>query len=76
MALINPHINFNGNAKEAFTFYQSVFGGEFVNIIHFKDIANSPLGLGFSTSPDRADLQSVPATMSKKHLTEMLPSSA
>ena len=29
MALINPHINFNGNAEEAFTFYKSVFGGEF-----------------------------------------------
>ena len=26
MAVINPHINFNGNAEEAFTFYQSVFG--------------------------------------------------
>ena len=40
MALINPHINFNGNAEEAFRFYQSVFGGEFVNIIRFKDIAS------------------------------------
>ena len=29
MAKINPHINFNGNAEEAFTFYKSVFGGEF-----------------------------------------------
>lgn len=25
---LNPYLNFNGNAKEAFTFYQSVFGGE------------------------------------------------
>jgi len=41
MAIINPHINFNGNAEEAFTFYKSVFGGEFVNIIRFKDISNS-----------------------------------
>ena len=39
MALINPHINFNGNAEEAFTFYKSVFGGEFAKIIRFKDIA-------------------------------------
>jgi PhnB protein len=28
MPTINPWINFNGNAKEAFDFYQSVFGGE------------------------------------------------
>jgi PhnB protein len=39
MALINPHINFNGNAEEAFTFYKSVFGGEFTKIMRFKDIA-------------------------------------
>jgi PhnB protein len=39
MALINPHINFNGNAEEAFTFYKSVFGGEFAKIIRFKDLA-------------------------------------
>lgn len=41
MALINPHINFNGNAEEAFTFYQSVFGGAFTKIIRFKDIASA-----------------------------------
>lgn len=40
MALINPHINFNGNAEEAFHFYQSVFGGAFAKIIRFKDIAS------------------------------------
>ncbi len=38
MAQINPHLNFNGNAEEAFLFYQSVFGGEFVKIVRFKDI--------------------------------------
>lgn len=25
MAQINPHINFNGNAEKAFTFYKSVY---------------------------------------------------
>ena len=40
MAQINPHINFNGNAEEAFTFYKSVFGGEFATIVRFKDIAS------------------------------------
>jgi PhnB protein len=38
MARIDPHINFNGNAEEAFKFYRSVFGGEFAKIIRFKDI--------------------------------------
>ena len=40
MATINPWINFNGNAQEAFTFYKSVFGGEFTKVIRFKDIAS------------------------------------
>jgi len=41
MALINPHINFNGNAEEAFNFYKSVFGGEFAKVIRFKDLASA-----------------------------------
>ncbi|MBI3231857.1 MAG: VOC family protein [Candidatus Doudnabacteria bacterium] len=41
MITINPWINFNGNAEEAFTFYKSVFGGEFTKVIRFKDLANS-----------------------------------
>jgi len=38
MALINPHVNFNGNAEEAFNFYRSVFGGSFTKVIRFKDL--------------------------------------
>lgn len=40
MPVINPHINFNGNAEEAFNFYKSVFGGEFAKIIRFKEISS------------------------------------
>ena len=40
MTTINPWINFNGNAEEAFTFYKSVFGGEFAKVIRFKDLAS------------------------------------
>ena len=40
MALINPYINFNGNAEEAFLFYRSVFGGEFATVMRFKDMAS------------------------------------
>jgi PhnB protein len=38
MAQINPYINFNGNAEEAFLFYQSVFGGEFTQVTRFKEM--------------------------------------
>ena len=41
MASINPHINFNGNAEEAFNFYKSVFGGDFAKIMRFKDLASA-----------------------------------
>ena len=41
MTTINPWINFNGNAEEAFTFYKSVFGGEFGKIVRLKDLASS-----------------------------------
>ncbi len=40
MPTINPHINFNGNAEEAFQFYRSLLGGEFTSIVRFKDIAS------------------------------------
>lgn len=41
MATINPYINFNGNAEEAFTFYKSVFGGDFATVIRFKDLQSA-----------------------------------
>jgi len=40
MRAINPWINFNGNAQEAFNFYKSVFGGEFLKVVRFKDLAS------------------------------------
>lgn len=42
MTTINPYINFNGNAQEAFEFYRSVFGGEFGKVIRFKDLPGFP----------------------------------
>jgi len=48
---INPWINFNGNAEEAFTFYKSVFGGEFTKITRFKDLS----GPEFQVSEDEAN---------------------
>ena len=38
MAAINPYLNFNGNAEDAFNFYKSVFGGEFPMVMRFKDV--------------------------------------
>ena len=37
MATLNPYLNFNGNTEEAFNFYKSVFGGEFITLQRFRD---------------------------------------
>lgn len=34
----NPYLNFPGNTEEAFTFYKSVFGGEFVAVVRYQDL--------------------------------------
>ncbi len=41
MVHINPYIHFNGNAEDAFTFYKSVFGGEFSKIMRYKDLSSA-----------------------------------
>ena len=34
---INPYLNFNGNTEEAFNFYKSVFGGEFITVMRYSE---------------------------------------
>lgn len=38
MPSLTPYLIFNGNCEEAFNFYKSVFGGEFLMISRFKDM--------------------------------------
>ncbi len=38
MIRINPWINFNGNAEEAFDFYKSVFGGEVRKVLNEEGV--------------------------------------
>jgi PhnB protein len=37
MATINPYLNFPGTTEEAFNFYKSVFGTEFIMLQRFKE---------------------------------------
>ena len=37
MTSVSPYLNFNGNTEEAFNFYKSVFGGEFLAVMRFSD---------------------------------------
>ncbi len=38
MATTNTYLNFNGNCEEAFTFYKSVFGGDFNYMGRFNEM--------------------------------------
>lgn len=46
MATINPYLNFAGNTEDAFNFYKSVFGGEFMILQRFKDIPGMEIAEG------------------------------
>ena len=41
---VNPYLNFDGNAEEAFQFYRSVFGGEIVVVLRMRDMGGGPPG--------------------------------
>ena len=38
MAVVNPYLTFSGNCEEAFTFYKSIFGGDFQFVGRFKEM--------------------------------------
>jgi PhnB protein len=63
MALINPHINFNGNAEEAFNFYKSAFGGEFAPIMRFKGISNEIMRIALPIGKNILIANDVPKSM-------------
>nr|WP_307810560.1 VOC family protein [Gelidibacter salicanalis] len=58
MMKVNPYLNFDGNAEEAFNFYRSVFGGEF--------IANMKMG-------DAPDTEKLPKEEQKRIMHISLP---
>lgn len=37
MSKLNPYLHFNNNCEEAFNFYRSVFGGQFMMLSRYKD---------------------------------------
>lgn len=45
MKAVNPYVNFKGNTEEAFNFYQSVFGGEFLGVVRFRDFPDNSMGV-------------------------------
>lgn len=58
---IYPFITFNGNCREAMTFYQSCFGGE----LHFSCLGEAPGGHGFPTEMQQLVVH---ATLRSEHI--------
>lgn len=44
---LNHYLNFQGTTEAAFNFYKSVFGGEFLNVMRYRDL---PVGNGAQLS--------------------------
>ena len=42
MTTINTYLTFNGNCEEAFSYYKTVFGGDYESISKFKDMPPDP----------------------------------
>ncbi len=38
MTTVNAYLNFEGNCEEAFNFYKSVFGGEFMSVNRYREM--------------------------------------
>ena len=51
MAILNPYLNFDGNAREAIEFYQGVFGGE-LNVMEGTPIPADGVMHGQLTTPE------------------------
>lgn len=45
MKTASPYLNFPGNTEAAFDFYKSVFGGEFLSVVRFKDFGGNAMGV-------------------------------
>jgi PhnB protein len=45
MKTANPYLNFDGNTEEAFNFYRSVFGGDFLAVLRFTDFGGNEMGV-------------------------------
>jgi PhnB protein len=40
---VNVYLYFQGNTEEAFTYYRSIFGGDFTGVVRFRDFPDNPM---------------------------------
>ena len=56
MASVSTYINTLGRTEEAFEFYRSVFGGEFLDLVRFRDMDMGPASADLSEADGNAIL--------------------
>jgi PhnB protein len=61
---VNPYLNFDGNATEAFEFYRGVFGGDYVQVLRYRDF---PGGMGIE-GPDLDRIAHIALPMGDGHV--------
>lgn len=45
MKSANPYLYFPGNTEEAFNHYKSIFGGDFLDLLRFRDLPENSMGV-------------------------------
>jgi PhnB protein len=68
MPTINPYLNFLGNAEEAFNFYKSVFGGEFISLQRYKDMPQGEDGCQETSKADQEKILHVALPIGKENV--------
>ena len=43
MKMANPYLNFKGTTEAAFNHYRSIFGGDFTEVIRYRDFPGNPM---------------------------------
>lgn len=45
MKAVIPYLNFSGDTEDAFNFYKSVLGGEFIGVMRFRNFPGDPMNV-------------------------------
>ena len=66
MPILNPYLCFNGNCEEAFNFYKSIFGGEFIYFARFSEMPKDDPNCETMSDEDANKVMHVSLPLSKE----------
>ncbi|WP_395374165.1 VOC family protein [Marinicella sp. W31] len=68
MTTMNPYLTFKGNTEEAFTFYKSVFGGEYMSFMRFSEMPKNDDACAGLSETDMQKVMHVSLPISDDHI--------